>query len=252
MVHVVAPAASLEVLRVAEPDVQTREQSFGTALSSDVMALIASADVVIVGPGLGRAPDRQALVIQVLTHARTAVIDADALIALKGELPTLATLAASRSIVCTPHFGEFRALFGEFADDLETAPWEAAQNATAASHCTILLKGVPTVVASGGEPLLTVAAGNPGLATGGSGDVLSGILGALRAQGIVLPDAAAMAAQALGEAADHAARRVTARALRPMDVVAALPDVWRAWARRREDQASQAPVLCDLPAPQSI
>ena len=75
----------------------------------------------------------------------------------------------------------------------------------------------------------TVAAGNPGLATGGSGDVLSGILGAFLARDIETEVAAAVAAQALGRAADLAARRVTARAMRPMDVIAALPDLWREW-----------------------
>lgn len=252
LVHVVAPAASLAVLRVAEPDVQTSQQDFTAPLAPDVIELLVLADVVVIGPGLGRAAGCTAFVLEVLAHARAAVIDADGLFALKGEVPSLATLAATRSFVGTPHLGEFRALFPDFADDLETAPWEAAQNATHASHCTVLLKGVPTVVACGGDPILTVAAGNPGLATGGSGDVLSGILGALMAQGIALPDAAAMAAQALGEAADHAARRTTARALRPMDVVAALADVWRAWARQHEGRAVHSPVLGQLAAPRSV
>ncbi|MES2303870.1 MAG: NAD(P)H-hydrate dehydratase [Gemmatimonadota bacterium] len=251
LVHVIAPAESIAVLRTAEPDVQTLEQEFTGSLSTDAIERINAADVVIIGPGLGRADGRTAFVLQVLTHARAAVIDADALFALKGSVAALAELAGSRAFVCTPHLGEFRTLFPEFADDLETAPWEAAQNATLASHCAVLLKGVPTVVACESHPLLTVAAGNPGLATGGSGDVLSGIIGALLGQGIVLPDAAAMAAQALGEAADIAARRVTARAMRPMDVVAALPDIWRAWARHRESQMPHAPVLLSLAAPQS-
>lgn len=252
LVHVVAPEASLVVLRVAEPDVQCAPQEFALPLAVGVGELCQDADVVIIGPGLGREPERSAFVLEVLSHARAAVIDADALVALKQQLPALVALAATRALVCTPHFGEFRTLFGEFADDLETAPWEAAQNATYASGCTVLLKGVPTVVACGENPILTVAAGNPGLATGGSGDVLAGILGALMAQGILLPDAAAMAAQALGEAADHAARRTTARAMRPMDVVAALADVWRGWARQPREQVPHAPILGHLLPPRSV
>lgn len=251
LVHVVAPEPSLAVLRLAEPDVQTLAHEFVHPLSVDLIDLLNRADVIVIGPGLGRAVDRAPFVLEILAHAHAAVIDADALIALKGSVPALAALAATRSFVATPHRGEFRTLFPDFADDLETAPWEAAQSACHTSGCTVLLKGVPTVVACGSSPMLTVAAGNPGLATGGSGDVLSGMLGALMAQGVVLPDAAAMAAQALGEAADVAARRVTARAMRPMDVISALPDIWRAWACARDGRVPHSPVLTHLNAPQS-
>ncbi|MES2123058.1 MAG: NAD(P)H-hydrate dehydratase [Gemmatimonadota bacterium] len=252
LVHVLAPAGSLAVLRGAEPDVQCGEQDFALPLAASSVKLLESADVVLIGPGLGRAEGRAAFVLEVLAHARAAVIDADALVALKGQVSALASVAASRHFVCTPHLGEFRTLFPDLTDDLETAPWEAARNATLASGCTVLLKGVPTVVACDGQPLLTVSAGNPGLATGGSGDVLSGIISALLGQGIVLPDAAAMAAQALGEAADHAARRTTARAMRPMDVVDALPDIWRAWSRDRESHLPRAPLLRTLVKPRSV
>ena len=184
-----------------------------------------------------------------LTASRAAVIDADGLVALKNERAAFLALARARPVVCTPHLGEFRALFGELAHDLETAPWEAASAAARASSTTVLLKGVPTVVACPDGALLTVAAGNPGLATGGSGDVLSGIIATLLAQGIELPEAAALGAQALGDAADHAARRVTARAMRPMDVVHALPDVWRLWARLHQATTAHPVVLLDLPRP---
>ncbi|MEO8452206.1 MAG: NAD(P)H-hydrate dehydratase, partial [Gemmatimonadota bacterium] len=129
-------------------------------------------------------------------------------------------------------------------------PWSAAVEAARRSGATVLLKGVPTVVARTGRPLLTVAAGNPGLATGGSGDTLSGIAGGLLGQGQPPELAAALGAQALGDAADLAALRATARAMRPMDVIAALPDVWRRWdLLRRSPPAVFAPVLHQLPAP---
>jgi NAD(P)H-hydrate epimerase len=249
LVHVVAPGETVTALRAAEPDVQTMAHEFVLPLSADLEELLAKADAVVVGPGLGRGPERTAFVLDVLTAARAAVIDADALVALKHERPTLLALARERAVVCTPHVGEFRALFGELAHDLETAPWEAAGAAAHASSSTVLLKGVPTVVACPDGTMLTVAAGNPGLATGGSGDVLSGIIATLLAQGIVLPDAAALGAQALGDAAEHAARRVTARAMRPMDVVHALPDVWRLWARLDQATSARSVVLLDLPRP---
>ena len=250
LVHVVAPEASLVVIRAAEPDVQTMAQEFTGDIGVGVRELIAAADCVVVGPGLGRESGRTAFVLAVLELARAAVVDADALTVLKPERDALATLAATRSIVCTPHVGEFRTLFPECGANLETAPWDAAIHAARVSGTTVLLKGVPTIVASPDGAALTAAAGNPGLATGGSGDVLTGIIATLMAQGVALPAAAAVGAQAHGEAADIAARRVTARAMRPMDVVAGLPDVWRSWDRG--GAMRRPPVLVEIPRPRTI
>jgi NAD(P)H-hydrate epimerase len=116
----------------------------------------------------------------------------------------------------------------------------------------VLLKGVPTVVSSARRPLLTVVAGNPGLATGGSGDVLSGLVGANLAGGLEPDIAAALGAQILGRAADLAARRHTARGLRPTDVVHALPDLWREWeALRTAPPVPRPPIMFELSRPQT-
>ncbi len=247
LVHIVAPEGAVGALRMAEPDVQVLAHQFATPLEPSLVALLESADVVVIGPGLGRAPERRALVGEVLKRSRRAVVDADALIALRDAPEELADLAVDRQLVLTPHLGEFRTLFPVFSHSLETDPWGAAEDAARASGATVLLKGVPTVIAAPGQPTRTVAAGNPGLATGGSGDVLSGLLGTLLAQMDSALDAAAVAAEALGEAADHAARRTTARAMRPMDVVNALPEVWRRWGRGVA--TPEPPILAELPAP---
>ena len=112
---------------------------------------------------------------------------------------------------------------------------------------------MPTVVARPGQGLLTVAAGTPGLATGGSGDLLSGLVAAGLARGLAPEIAAALGAQVLGRAADLAARRVSARSMRPMDVVAALPDLWREWEVLRVARPAAAPpVVFELPRPQVV
>src|SRR5581483_1430977 len=144
-------------------------------------------------------------------------------------------------------------LFPALAARREVDPWGAAEAAAAEVECTVLLKGVPTVIATPGRPLATVAAGNPGLATGGSGDVLSGLIGAALARGLAPEVAAPLGAQILGRAADLAARRVTARSLRPMDVIAALPDLWREWEVLRVARpAPRPPVLLELRRPQVV
>jgi NAD(P)H-hydrate epimerase len=135
----------------------------------------------------------------------------------------------------------------------ELDPWAAAVAGAERSGATLLLKGVPTVIVRTGRPPLTVAAGNPGLATGGSGDVLSGLVGTALAQQLAPELAAALGAQALGRAADLAVRRTSARTLRPMDVVAALADLWREWeVLRLAPPVPRPPILLELAPPQTV
>ncbi len=255
LVHVACPAESAAVLQTAEPDVQTVVQDFAAAPSAALRDLLDRANAVVVGPGLGRGAGRRELVTAIMAHAGRVVLDADGLIALQGSLDALAGRTADRPCVLTPHPGEFRALWPALAAAAETDPWGAAESAASGigAGCAVLLKGVPTVVAATGRAPVTVAAGNPGLATGGSGDLLSGIIGCLLAQGVEPPLAAAAAAQALGRAADIAARRHTARGMRPVDVVRALPDLWREWELlRRAPPTPLPPVILELPAPARV
>jgi NAD(P)H-hydrate epimerase len=253
LVHAVAPADTVAALVQAEPDLQTLAHSFDAPPSSPLQDLISRADAVVIGPGLGRAPGRRELVAAVARGARAVVLDADALVAFAGAADELRRLAEGRALVLTPHPGEFRTLFPELAAERELDPWGAAADAAERSGAVILLKGVPTVVASSGRPGLTVASGNPGLATGGSGDVLSGIIGAALAREVEPEIAAALGAQALGRGADLAVRRVSARSLRPMDVIAALPDLWREWDLLRDSPPPlHPPILLELPRPQTL
>ncbi len=251
LVHAVAPRTTIDLLAAAEPDLQTLRHDFTLPLSRELVALLGRADAVVIGPGLGRAAGREAFVLEAARHARALVLDADALFGLGGSRQALRALAADRSVVLTPHQGEFRRLFPEHAESLELDPWAAASAAAALVGSAVLLKGVPTVVAGHDGSMITVAAGNPGLATGGSGDILSGLVAASLVQIAPTTLAAAVAAQALGRAADLAARRFTARGMRPMDVLAALPDLWRAWETVRQVRpAPRPPVLLELEAPQ--
>ena len=209
-------------------------------------------DAVVIGPGLGRTPSRADFILEVIAavpEAARILLDADGLMAFAGQVERLRDGLRHRQAVLTPHAGEFRALFPDLAPHMDVDPWDAAESAAQRVGAIVLLKGVPTVVA-GGERLLTVAAGNPGLATGGSGDTLSGLIATFAAQGIELAMAAAAAACVLGEAADLAARRVSARSMRPMDVLQALPAVWRRLDLvRRMPPPPRPPILHELPAP---
>jgi len=253
LVHAVAPAETVAALVSAEPDLQTLAHPFEGDPSPVLRELVARADAVVIGPGLGRAPGRREFVAALGREARAVLLDADALVAFQGAIEELRRLSEGRPVVLTPHPGEFRTLFPELASQRELDPWGAAAAAAERTGAVVLLKGVPTVVASAGRPGLTIASGNPGLATGGSGDVLSGIIGTALAQQLEPELAAALGAQALGRGADIAARRVSARGLRPMDVIAALPDLWREWdVLRSSPPPPHPPVLLELARPQTL
>lgn len=250
LVHAVAPESSVAILAAAEPDLQTLVQSFDETPSPSCLELIDRADAVVIGPGLGRAAGRNRLVLQLIDAARAIVLDADGLTVMQGQTASLRRAIGNRPCVLTPHPGEFRTLFPEQAGHAELDPWAAAAGAADDVGAAVLLKGVPTVIAQPGRPPITVAAGNPGLATGGSGDLLSGLIGTALAQHLDPVPAAALGAQALGRAADLAARRAGVRTMRPTDVIAALADLWRCWERRRTMRpAPMPPVLLELEAP---
>jgi len=253
LVHAVAPPDTVAALVAAEPDLQTFAHDLDCPPTDALLDLIQRADAVAIGPGLGRAPGRRELVSALIEAAGSVVLDADGLVAFHGATAELGRLAEGRRVVLTPHPGEFRTLFPALEGRREVDPWGAAAAGADEVGCTLLLKGVPTVIARPGQGLLTVAAGNPGLATGGSGDLLSGLVAAALARGLAPEIAAALGAQVLGRAADLAARRVSARSMRPMDVVAALPDLWREWEILRvAPPAAAPPVIFELPRPQVV
>ena len=245
LVKLVAVRETIAAAQASLPDLLTVESSLGEELEPAVAEAVEWADAVVLGPGIGREPrDARAHFVSAVLSRRPVptVIDADALHVFRADVPT-----GSRALVCTPHLGEFRALAGDaMADEAANDRWSAAARAAAKLKCTVLLKGVPTVIADLRGPEHVVASGNPGLATGGSGDLLAGFIGAFLARGTAPAEAAALGAHALGRAAEQGARQWTARSLRPADVLAALPDVWRAW---KSLKPGTPPVLVELEAP---
>lgn len=253
LVHAMAPQSTITALTEAEPDLQTVVLPFDGPPGKTQLEHIERADALVIGPGLGKGAGRKDLILALAEPARRVVLDADGLNAFQGEPEALKSLASKRALVLTPHPAEFRRIFPKEADRLEMDPWAAATGAASSSGATVLLKGVPSVISESGNTAFTIAAGNPGLATGGSGDILSGILGAMLGHGLEPGIAAATAAQILGRAADLAARRVTARGMRPMDVIAAFPDLWRTWTSLLAVGAvRRPPILTELDRPQTI
>lgn len=174
-------------------------------------------DVWAVGPGLGKGEAKDILKLIERATARM-VVDADGLNILAGDVETLKRCAGPRLL--TPHPGEIRRLF----DSGKMSRAGTAKNFTETFPVTLLYKGARTIVAERGRPLSYNCTGNPGMATGGMGDVLTGVCAALLGQGLSLYDAARVGAWACGRAAEIAVveKGESEQSLLPRDVLANL------------------------------
>ncbi len=182
--------------------------------------LLDRASVVAVGPGLGRGEWGASLLERVVAADRALVVDADA-INLLAQGAAAWPGAATGAVVYTPHPGEAGRVLGEPARALESDRFAAARALAEAHPGTWLLKGAGTIVAEAGATPRVCEGGNPGMASGGMGDVLTGVVAALLAQGCSALDAASAGACVHAAAADAAARGGE-RGLLASDVIAAL------------------------------
>ncbi|MEL7609970.1 MAG: NAD(P)H-hydrate dehydratase [Bacillota bacterium] len=173
-----------------------------------------------IGPGLGSSKYIPALVRMVLECGCPAVIDADGLNALS-QNPELMNLLHPKTVL-TPHALEMSRLCGLTLDEVLSDPAAVAHEAAKRWNTVVALKGATSVIASPEGTLTFNLTGNPGLAKGGSGDVLTGLVLALLSQGLPAYDAACAGAYLLGCAADRAMELLGERALLAGDVIAAI------------------------------
>lgn len=190
--------------------------------------LLERADVVALGPGLGRTPWSHALLRAVLAAAPGhLVIDADGLNLLAEEARPLDGAA-----LLTPHPGEAARLLGSTVNAVQQDRFSACRELADRFNASVLLKGPGTIVTAGDTGAVTLLPGvRPALAVGGSGDVLTGIAAGLRAQGCGVAEAACCAGVLLAEAARRAERKVGIRSVVPTDLLATLGPAMTAWTR---------------------
>ena len=208
-------------------------------------SLLKKADVLAVGPGLGRGPAQKALVRRLLAQAnQPLVIDADAIIALKGFKGQLKASSSrkrgsdscprsgrgqafrgndSGPLILTPHPGEMAGLLGISIKEVQAGRKEVALKTARRLGAVLLLKGHRTVIAGPDGRIRVNTTGNPGMATAGMGDVLTGLIAALIGQGLEAFDAAVAGAHLHGLAGDLAAKKVGQVSLTAGDVLAHLP-----------------------------
>jgi NAD(P)H-hydrate epimerase len=189
-----------EVITVTVPG---EDGQFGLAARPALFEQAGGLKAAAVGPGLGRSDGAVALVRELIGLDAPLLLDADGLYALGQKLELLAGRAAPT--VITPHEGELGRLTGRPAAEVAAQRLESAVSAARRGDVTVVLKGEATIVADPSGTAYVVPTGNPGLATPGTGDVLSGVIVAQLAKGLPATDAACLGAYLHGLAADLAA-----------------------------------------------
>ena len=187
------------------------------AAVGEVLKLLPKMDAVLVGPGLGQSSGVLSVIKAVLENfCGPVVVDADGINVLSAHRDLLR--GRSHPTIVTPHDMEFVRLGGAITDDRKESASRLAQDL----GCIVLLKGHETVITDGCDGYLNLT-GNPGMAVGGSGDVLSGMIVSLLGQGIAPLIASACAAWLHGAAGDLCAKTMGQYAMLPSDMVEALP-----------------------------
>jgi NAD(P)H-hydrate epimerase len=218
--------AGLVVESMTEPLAETAAGTVALAARERVLELARTRDAVALGPGLGLEADTQELARRLTSELdRPLVLDADALTALAGRLDLLRGAPAPRCL--TPHPAEMARLLSVSVADVQRDRVAAAR-AVADYGVSVALKGATTVVAAADGRVFLNPTGNPGMASGGTGDVLTGIVGAFLARGLPAPDALVAAVYLHGSAGDLAAARLGEESLIASDVIESLPDAFAA------------------------
>ncbi len=209
------PKCGYEILQTALPEAMVMtdfNSSFNTKIEDD----LSKYDAIGIGPGIGTASETKIMLQEVLSKSNyPVVLDADALNILSLQKDLLKFVP--KNSILTPHPKEFQRLFGETADDFERMQL-ALQKATEL-NTVIVLKGHHTLIATPDGKAFFNSTGNAGMATGGSGDVLTGILTALLAQGYSSTDAAIFGVYIHGLAGDIAAEKLSQEAMIAGDII---------------------------------
>ena len=181
----------------------------------------AQADALLIGCGLGRSDGADAVVFDLLEQARCPIVlDADGINAVCAHIDTLKTVSVP--VIVTPHPAEMARLCGLSVEQVQADRIGVARRFADEYGVTVVLKGHRTVVTAPGVGLYENTTGNAGMATGGSGDVLAGMIASFLAQGMDPVNAALCGVYLHGAAGDHAAATLSQHAMLPSDIIDAL------------------------------
>jgi ADP-dependent NAD(P)H-hydrate dehydratase len=231
LVKIATPDSILDTVAVLAPCCTTTPlPDDGTSVTRDagdaVLRLAKDRHVVAVGPGLGQTGGVAATVTAILSRSSVPIVlDADGLNVL-GRNAAMSFSQVRQPLVITPHPGEAARLLGKSTKDVQANRETAAQE-LAAMGPVVVLKGHGTIVCDAKRMFINNT-GNPGMATAGSGDVLTGMIAALVAAGMTAFDAAVLAVNAHGRAGDLAAGKQGVLGLTAIDILDAVPAALKA------------------------
>lgn len=232
LVTAIVPQSLATVIPCTAPEaiVQGVPETPEGTISSNILPtwrrLLADYDAVLIGPGMTSHDETRKIVMQTLRECSVPlVLDADAINVLVGRPGRIHH--ATCPVIITPHPGEMARLMGVEISTIQADRMFTALKVAATTDATIVLKGAGTVVAAPGHPPGINLTGNPGMATGGMGDALAGLLAGLLGQGLDPFDAARAAVYLHGRAGDLARWRTSQAGLIATDVIEELPYAFR-------------------------
>lgn len=237
-IHSIIATSLTETMMVALSD--TEEGSLSESALEDALLFCETKSCVVVGPGLTTHPSTSRFARKFCMQCPLPmVLDADALNAWADMPERFAQMIQQRKakeIIMTPHPGEMSRLTGAPTKEIQADRATFAARYAEQWNAGVVLKGKGTIIASPDGDVYINPTGNNGMATGGSGDVLAGIIGALLAQGRPAVSAACVGVYVHGWAGDLAAKEKSIQALIASDIIEALPKTWNYLERQRQCQ----------------
>jgi len=233
-VQLAVAASQAELMTEGLPE--SRGGTLSRSAAPRALALAASCSALALGPGLGTSSATRAAVMAILAGRRQPlVLDADGLNALATARSGVGRSSRRPPLVLTPHPGEAGRLLRMSVSEIQADRLAAARRLAASTGAVVVLKGRHSIVARPDGTAAFNASGNAGMAKGGTGDALTGIVGALLARRMDPFDAARLGTYVHGAAGDVAADRLGAEGMTAGDLIEALPEAWRALSARNRE-----------------
>jgi len=231
---------------MTEPLPETREKTLGLSAQQRIFELCSRKTALALGPGLSLNSETIRLVQQLVRKSPLpAVIDADGLSALAGKLEILRK--HQNELILTPHPGEMARLAGISIEEIQRNRFEVAREFAKEYGVILVLKGSRTLVAGPGGEVFINPTGNPGMASGGMGDVLTGMIGGFLAQGLPALEAAKLGVYLHGLAGDYAAFLKGERGIAATDLAELAPEALNALASGRGEIGKFSfPIRCEI------
>ena len=199
---------------------------------SQIKGILNKIDVIALGCGASQNPATKKLLLKIIKDIdKPLVIDADGINALASNTEVLRKRKA-KNVILTPHLAEFSRLIGVNKEQIKKKRKELVKKFSLKYNLTLVLKGHKTII-SNGRDVFENKTGNPGMATAGSGDVLTGMIAGLLAQGLSIFDAAKYGVYLHGLSADYAAKDKTQNCLIASDIIEYLPKTFKALLKNR-------------------